>query len=76
MLDRVYKNPDSLHEDVAAAMQSPLTAVDVDEKIDEVYSTLTGGTNAVVVAQSGRPVGVLTRTDLLEYLAHRRSNSR
>jgi predicted transcriptional regulator len=37
-----------------------------------VFSTLTGGMNAVVVASEGRPVGVLTRSDLLEYLAHRR----
>jgi cystathionine beta-synthase len=73
LLDRVFKNPDSLHEDVAAAMQPPLTAVDVEDKLDEVYSTLTGGTNAVVVAQAGKPVGVLTRTDLLEYLAHKNS---
>ena len=40
--------------------------------LDEVFATLTGGTNAVVVASSGRPIGVLTRSDLLEYLAHRR----
>ena len=73
LLDRVFKNPDSLHEDVAAAMQPPLTAVDVDEKLDEVYSTLTGRTNAVVVARGGKPIGVLTRTDLLEYLAHKNS---
>ena len=73
LLDRVFKNPDSLNEDVAAAMQPPLTAVDVDEKLDEVYSTLTGNRNAVVVARSGKPIGVLTRTDLLEYLAHQNS---
>ena len=73
LLDRVFKNPDSLNEDVAAAMQPPLTAVDVDEKLDEVYSTLAGNRNAVVVARSGKPIGVLTRTDLLEYLAHQNS---
>ena len=28
LLDRVFKNPDALHEDVAAAMQPPLAAVD------------------------------------------------
>jgi predicted transcriptional regulator len=33
---------------------------------------LSGRTNAVVVAREGRPVGVLTRTDLLEFLAHNR----
>jgi cystathionine beta-synthase len=75
LLDRVFKNPDALHEDVAAAMQPPLPAIDVDEPLDEVFATLTGRTNAVVVAQAGKPVGVLTRTDLLEYLAHQRGNS-
>jgi cystathionine beta-synthase len=72
LLDRVFKNPDALHEDVVAAMQPPLAAIDVADPLDEVFSTLTGRTNAVVVAQDGRPVGVLTRTDLLEYLAHNR----
>jgi len=72
LLDRVFKNPDALHDDVAAAMQPPLAAIDADEKLDEVFSTLTGRQNAVVVARGGKPIGVLTRTDLLEFLAHRR----
>jgi len=72
LLDRVFKNPDALHDDVAAAMQPPLAAIDSAEALDEVFSTLTGRTNAVVVAKQGKPVGVLTRTDLLEFLAHNR----
>jgi cystathionine beta-synthase len=72
LLDRVFKNPDALHENVSSAMQPPLAAMDADEKLDEVFSTLSGGrANAVVVAREGKPIGVLTRTDLLEYLAHR-----
>jgi cystathionine beta-synthase len=51
-------------------MQPPLAAVDITQTLDEVFSTLTGRTNAVVVARDGKPVGVLTRSDLLEYLAH------
>ncbi len=70
--DRVLKNPDALHEDVANAMQPPLPAVEVSDSLDEVFATLTGRTNAVVVARDGKPVGVLTRSDLLEYLAHNR----
>jgi cystathionine beta-synthase len=73
LLDRVFRNPDALHEDVAAAMQPPLAAVDAEQTLDEVFATLTGRTNAVVVASDGKPVGVLTRSDLLEYLAHQRS---
>jgi cystathionine beta-synthase len=72
LLDRVFKNPDALHEDVASAMQPPLAAVEITQTLDEVFSTLTGRTNAVVVARDGKPVGVLTRSDLLEYLAHSR----
>jgi cystathionine beta-synthase len=72
LLDRVFKNPDALHENVAAAMQPPLAAVDASQTLDEVFATLTGRTNAVVVATDGKPVGVLTRSDLLEYLAHQR----
>jgi cystathionine beta-synthase len=73
LLDRVFKNPDALHESVAAAMQPPLAAIDATEPLDEVFSTLTAPrTNAVVVARDGKPIGVLTRTDLLEFLAHKR----
>ena len=72
LLDRVFKNPDALHEDVAAAMQPPLAAIEATQSLDEVFATLTGRTNAVVVAREGRPVGVLTRSDLFEYLAHHR----
>jgi len=49
-----------------------LAAFDADEPMDEVFSALTGRTNAIVVAREGKPIGVLTRTDLLEYLAHKR----
>jgi cystathionine beta-synthase len=75
LLDRVFKNADALHEDVASAMQPPLAAVEADQTLDEVFATLTGRTNAVVIASNGKPVGVLTRSDLLEYLAHQRGNS-
>jgi len=75
LLDRVFKNPDALHEDVANAMQPPLATIDVGDSLDEVFPTLTGRTNAVVVAREGRPVGMITRSDLLEYLAHQRGNS-
>ncbi len=72
LLERVFKNPDALHEDVAAAMQPPLHAVETTQPLEEVFATLTGRQNAVVVARGGKPVGVLTRSDLLEYLAHNR----
>jgi cystathionine beta-synthase len=76
LLDLVFRNPDALNEEVAAAMQPPLAAVEAEESLDEVFAALSGGSPAVVVATRGRPTGMLTRSDLLEYLAHGRSNSR
>jgi cystathionine beta-synthase len=75
LLDRVFRNPDALSEDVAAAMQPPLAAVDASETIDEVFARFTNGSPAVVVARAGRPAGMLTRSDLLEYLAHHRGDA-
>jgi cystathionine beta-synthase len=72
LLDLVFKNPDAIHENVAVAMQGPLQAVEADASVDEIVTALTAGTNAVVVADGGLPVGVVTRSDLLEYLAHAR----
>src|SRR5580765_5714854 len=72
LLERVFANPDAVHEDVAAVMQPPLAAVETSATLDEVFATLTGGSNAVVVARAVNPVGVLSRSDVLELRAHRR----
>jgi cystathionine beta-synthase len=73
LLERVFRNADALNEDVAVAMQPPLRAVDADASVNEVYEGLSGGSGAVVVASGGRPTGILTRSDLLEFLAAQRS---
>jgi cystathionine beta-synthase len=75
LLDLVFRNPDALNDEVAAAMQPPLAAVEANESVDEVFAALSGGSAAVVVASGGKPTGMLTRSDLLEYLAHGRKNS-
>ncbi|MGH3030528.1 MAG: cystathionine beta-synthase [Gaiellaceae bacterium] len=74
LFERVFRNQDALAEDVAAAMEPPLPAVEIGESVDMVFADLSAGNPAVIVARSGRPVGVLTRADLLEYLAHNRSS--
>jgi cystathionine beta-synthase len=76
LLDVVFKNPDALHQDVVNSMAPPLAAIDVAASLDEVFATLTGKSTAVVVARNGRPAGVLTRSDLLEYLADDRNGAR
>jgi cystathionine beta-synthase len=75
LLDRVFKNPDTLNADVASAMQPPLAAVDALDSVDEAFARFSDGSPAVVVARAGRPAGMLSRSDLLEYLAHHREQA-
>ena len=74
LLDRVFRNPDALNDDVAVAMQPPLATVDAGASVDEVFAELTGSGGAVVVGRAGKPVAILTRSDLLEFLAARRTH--
>ena len=75
LLERVFKNADALNEDVAVAMGPPLASVDIGESLDQVYRDLSGRSAAVVVAAAGRPAAILTRSDLLDYLHHRRTET-
>jgi cystathionine beta-synthase len=71
LLDRVFRDPDALQADVAEVMGPPIPMVEFDEPVDVAFGELQRGP-AVLVSKAGQALGVLTRSDLLEYLAHRR----
>jgi cystathionine beta-synthase len=75
LLERIFHNQDVLNDDVTAAMDAPLPAIEAHESVDQVFADLSGENAAVVVARAGALVGVLTRADLLEYLASRRGTN-
>jgi cystathionine beta-synthase len=69
LLTRVFKDPDAIGRDVAEVMDPPLPVVQSSAGVEEMFVDLSHGAEAIVVAEHERPVGVLTRADLLEYLA-------
>jgi cystathionine beta-synthase len=71
LLDRIFRDPDALQADVAEVMGPPIAMVEFDEPVDLAFEALQQGT-AVLVVKAGQVLGVLTRADLLEFLAHRR----
>jgi cystathionine beta-synthase len=71
LLDRIFRDPDALQADVAEVMASPIPMVEWDDPIESAFAELEHGP-AVLVAKTGQVLGVLTRSDLLEFLAHRR----
>jgi len=70
LLDRIFRDPDALQADVAEVMGPPIAMVEFDEPIEVAFETLQHGP-AVLVVKAGQALGVLTRSDLLEFLAHR-----
>jgi cystathionine beta-synthase len=74
LLDRVFRDPDALQADVAEVMAPPFPMVEFDAPLEAAFTELQGSP-AVLVAKSGEALGVVTRSDLLEFLAHRRRGS-
>ncbi len=74
LLDRIFRDPDSLQADVAEVMSPPIPMVESDDPLESAFAQLENGP-AVLVAHDGRVDGVLTRSDLLEFLAHRQRSS-
>jgi cystathionine beta-synthase len=73
LLDRVFRNPDVLTARVGDVMEPPFQLVDCQQGIEQVYPLLTAGSPAVLVQEGGRVTSVVTRADLLEFVAHHRS---
>jgi len=72
LLDRVIRDgAEALQVPVGGAMAAPRGVIRAGRQIGEIYGDLQAQP-AVVVADGGTAAGVLTRTDLLEFLAHRR----
>jgi cystathionine beta-synthase len=71
LLGRIFRDPDALQADVAEVMGPPIPLVEHDDPIELAFSELEHGP-AVLVAKGGEVLGVLTRSDLLEFLAHSR----
>jgi cystathionine beta-synthase len=75
LLERVFRDPDVLQADVAEVMAPPIPAVEWDAPIEGAFSELERAP-AVLVAKDGQALGVLTRSDLLDFLAHVRTAPR
>jgi cystathionine beta-synthase len=71
LLDRVFRDPDALQADVAAVMAPPIPIVEWSDPVDVAFEELERA-SAVLVAKDGQLLGILTRADLLDFLAHRR----
>jgi len=71
LLDRLFRDPDALQADVSEVMGPPIPMVEFDGPVETAFQELQREP-AVLVTKAGQALGVVTRSDLLEFLAHRR----
>jgi cystathionine beta-synthase len=75
LLDRAFRDPSVVDRTVGEVMDAPLPTVDATTPLDDAFAMLSDGASALVVVRGDRPVGVATKLDLLEFLAHREGGS-
>ena len=71
LLDRLYRDPGVVDTPVSTTMDPPFPSVPRDSPVDHVFEPLLRGEAAVMVVDGDTPIAVVTRSDLLEYVAHR-----
>jgi cystathionine beta-synthase len=68
LLEKAFHDPAIVDHPLAEVMDRPLPTIGMGETVDEAASRLQKAA-AVVVLDNGHPVGILTRSDLLDFLA-------
>jgi cystathionine beta-synthase len=76
LLERAFRDPSVVERTVGEVMDPPLPLVDASATLDEAFALLSGGVPALIAVRDERPAGVITKLDLLEYLAHHAALSR
>ena len=69
LLRHAVDDPALLASEVIDVMEAPFPAVSVLDDVREAVALLAGDRQALLVTDEGRPVGIVTQTDLLEALA-------
>jgi cystathionine beta-synthase len=70
LMDLAFRDPDVLDHPVADIMSGPMPMIGIGEPVGRVVECLDAGPS-VLVLDGGHPIGVLTRSDLLTFLAAR-----
>jgi cystathionine beta-synthase len=69
VMQAVFDRADLLHKSVRAVMGRPFPALETNVEIDRAYKLLTLANAAILVTDGEKPIGVLTRQDIISYLS-------
>jgi cystathionine beta-synthase len=71
LLDRVYHDPSVVSTPVSTAMDAPFARMPIAAPIEDAFEAILAGEPALMITDGDEPIGVITRSDLLEFVAHR-----
>lgn len=71
LLDRAFADPGVLDKTVGDVMDAAMPSVDVRETVEAAMEVLTGDQPAILVQQGGTLAGLLTRSDVLDFLMNK-----
>lgn len=69
VMQAVFDHSDLMHKPVSEVMGRPFPMLEANVEVDRAYKLLTLANPAIVVTDGGKPVGVLTRQDIISYLS-------
>ncbi len=69
LLDQVFRHPAAMKDPVSTVMDPPFSLVDADEEVERIFPLLQSGSPAVLVNDDGDLAGIVTRADLLDFVA-------
>ncbi len=69
VMQLIYDRADIVHSEVREIMGRPFPMLDQGEAVEQAYRALSLGHAAIIVSQDGRPSGVLTKMDIINYLS-------
>ncbi len=70
LMDLAFRDHDVLDHPIAEIMDAPMPMIGIGEPVARVVECLDAGPS-VLVLDGGHPIGVLTRSDVLGFLAAR-----
>ncbi len=73
LMKALHDGVDLQNQEIRAVMGKPLPSLDESTDLAEAYRILLGGSPALVVTRAGRPLGLVSRFDLITTFSHRDS---
>jgi cystathionine beta-synthase len=74
VMQLIFDHVDIAQKKVADVMNRAFPRLDRGDAIDKAYRALSLGTSAVLITDAGKPVGVITKADIIDYLSDTNSS--